>query len=67
MSYEIIQKVGIYRYIYLAEAYRDKNGQPRQNRRVIGKIDPITGQKIYKPEYLEELQGNNEKDPEKSS
>lgn len=55
MSYEVIQKVGIYQYIYLAEGYRNENGQPRQKRKSIGKIDPITGQKIYKPEYLEQL------------
>lgn len=59
MSYEIIQKVGIYQYIYLAEAYRDKNGKPRQRRKAIGKIDHVTGQKIYKPEYLALLQNTN--------
>ncbi len=55
MSYEVIQKVGQYQYIYLAEGFRTKDGQVRQKRRSIGKIDPKTGQKIYKPEYLEEL------------
>lgn len=56
MSYEVIQKVGTYQYIYLAEGYRNENGQPRQKRRPIGKIDPVTGEKIYKPEYLAQLQ-----------
>ena len=55
MSYELIQKVGIYQYIYLAEGYRNEHGQPRQRRRPIGRIDPVTGQKIYKPEYLEQI------------
>lgn len=55
MSYEVVQKVGKYQYIYLAEGYRNHDGQPRQNRRSIGKIDPKTGRKVYKPEYLEEL------------
>jgi transposase len=55
MSYEVIQKVGQYQYIYLAEGFRNKDGQVRQKRRSIGKIDSKTGQKIYKPEYLEEL------------
>ncbi|MDE6621349.1 MAG: hypothetical protein K2K74_12850 [Lachnospiraceae bacterium] len=55
MSYEVIQKVGTHQYIYLAEGYLNKNEQPRQKRKPIGKIDPVTGQKIYKPEYLEEL------------
>jgi len=55
MSYEVIQKVGQYQYIYLAEGFRNKDGQVRQKRRPIGKIDPKTGQKVYKPEYLDEL------------
>ena len=55
MSYEVIQKVGTHQYIYLAEGYLNENGKPRQKRKPIGKIDPVTGQKIYKPEYLEEL------------
>lgn len=55
MSYEVIQKVGQYRYIYLAEGFRNTEGKVRQKRRSIGKIDPNTGKKIYKPEYLEEL------------
>lgn len=55
MSYEVIQKVGQYQYIYLAEGFRDKDGKVRQNRRPIGKINSKTGQRVYKPEYLEEL------------
>ncbi len=54
MSYEVIQRVGRYQYIYLADGYRNSEGQVRQNRRPIGKINPKTGQKVYKPEYLEE-------------
>jgi len=55
MSFEVIQKVGRYQYIYLAEGFRNKDGQSRQKRRPIGKIDPETGHKVYKAEYLEEL------------
>ena len=55
MSYEVIQKVGRYEYIYLADGFRNQDGQVRQKRRSIGKVDPKTGQKVYKPEYLEEL------------
>lgn len=55
MSYEVIQTVGKYKYIYLAEGFRNEEGKPRQKRRPIGKIDPKTGKKVYKPEYLEEL------------
>lgn len=56
MSYEVIQTVGKYQYIYLASGFRNEKGQVRQKRRAIGKVDLKTGQKIYKPEYLEELQ-----------
>lgn len=55
MSYEVIQKVGKYQYIYLATGFRNSKGKVRQTRRSIGKINPKTGQKEYKPEYLEEL------------
>ena len=55
MSYEFIQKVGKYSYIYLVEAYRNEKGEPRQRRTPIGKIDPKTGKKSYKPWYLEQL------------
>ena len=40
MSYEVIQKVGRYEYIYLADGFRNQDGQVRQKRRSIGKIDP---------------------------
>ena len=56
MSYEVIQPVGKYQYIYLAESYRTPDGKTHQRRRIIGKIDPETGKKRYKPEYLEELE-----------
>lgn len=55
MSFEVIQKVGKYQYIYLADGYRNQDGKVRQNRRVIGKINLQTGQKVYKPDYIEEL------------
>jgi transposase len=55
MSYEFIQSVGKYQYIYLIDSFRDENGQPRQKRVTIGKVKPKTGEKIYKPWYLEKL------------
>ena len=51
MSYEVIQRVGKYQYIFLATGYRDQNGKVRQKRVPIGKVDPETGRKFYKPEY----------------
>ena len=55
VSYEFIQRVGKYSYIYLVEAYRNEKGEPRQRRTPIGEIDPKTGKKNYKPWYLEQL------------
>jgi len=55
VSYEFIQKVGKYSYIYLVEAYRNEKGEPRQRRTPIGKVDPKTGKTSYKPWYLEQL------------
>lgn len=56
MSFEVIQTVGKYQYIYLAEEYRNADGLPRQKRTVIGKIDLKTGQKNYKQFYLDQMQ-----------
>ncbi|MDR0684713.1 MAG: hypothetical protein LBF83_06265 [Spirochaetaceae bacterium] len=51
MSFEVIQKVGKYQSIYLADGYRNDGGKPRQHRTPIGKIDPVTGEKVYKKVY----------------
>ena len=56
MSYEVIQRVGKYQYIFLATGYRSQDGKVRQKRIPIGKVDPETGRKIYKPEYLAQSQ-----------
>ena len=55
MSYVIEQKVGKYTYLYECTAYRDHNGDPRNKRVTIGKIDLKTGLPVYKPEYLERM------------
>lgn len=55
MSYIIQQKVGKYTYLYECSAYRDKDGNPRSNRVIIGKLDLKTGLPVYKPEYLERM------------
>lgn len=54
MAAIIACKVGNHTYLYESESYRDENGKVRSNRRIIGKVDPITGEHIYKPEYIEE-------------
>jgi hypothetical protein len=52
VSYITTVKVGKHTYLYEATAYRDENGKPRNKKHPIGKIDPLTGERIYKPEYL---------------
>ena len=52
MSSIIRQKVGDKTYLYESIAYRNEDGKPRNKRKPIGKIDPTTGNPIYKPEYL---------------
>ena len=52
MSSIIRQKVGDKIYLYESISYRNQQGQPRNRRVPIGKIDTATGNPIYKPEYL---------------
>nr|WP_080752165.1 IS1634 family transposase [Bradyrhizobium japonicum] len=52
MSSIIRQKVGDKIYLYESVSYRNVEGKPRNKRVPIGKIDPSTGQPIYKPDYL---------------
>jgi transposase len=53
MSTIIKSKSGNNVYLYESESYRE-NGKVRNRRRIVGKVDPVTGEHIYKPEYLEE-------------
>jgi transposase len=55
MSSIVRQKVGDRVYLYESVSYRNKDGKPRNKRTPIGKIDPVTGRPIYKPEYLERM------------
>ena len=52
MSAIITSKSGNHTYIYESESYRE-DGKVKNRRRIIGKVDPATGNHIYKPEYLE--------------
>lgn len=52
MSSIIKQKVGDKIYLYESVSYRNADGKPRNKRLPIGKIDPLTNQPIYKPDYL---------------
>ena len=55
MSSIVKQKVGDKIYLYESTSYRNEGGQPRNKRKIVGKIDPVTGQSVYKPEYLERM------------
>ena len=55
MASLVTQKVGNYTYLYESMSYRNSEGKPRNKRTTVGKIDPITGRHIYKPEYLERM------------
>ena len=53
MSAIIKCKSGNNVYLYESESYRE-NGKVKNKRRIVGKVDPISGQHIFKPEYIEE-------------
>jgi hypothetical protein len=48
-------KIGKHIYIYEAEGYRDADGKPRNKKHPVGKVDPATGEEIFKPEFLAKL------------
>ena len=52
MSSIVRQKVGKHVYLYESVGFRNEEGKPRNRRWPIGKIDPVSGHAIYKPEYL---------------
>lgn len=66
MSSIVRNKVGNHVYLYESVSYRDKNGKPQTRKTSIGKIDPLTGEPIYKPEYLDRVRGT-EKQPDMSN
>ena len=53
MTAIIKSKSGNYVYLYESESYRDE-GKVKNKRRIVGKVDPQTGQYVYKSEYIEE-------------
>ena len=53
MSSIINQKVGKHTYLYESVSYRNEKKEPRNKRKIIGKIDPATGKPIFKTEFLE--------------
>jgi hypothetical protein len=59
MTSIVRNKIGKYTYLYESESYRDENGKPQTRKVSIGKIDPKTGNPVYKPEYLARVAGTN--------
>ena len=53
MATIIQSKSGNNIYLYESESYRE-GGKVKNRRRIVGKVDPTTGERIFKPEYLEE-------------
>lgn len=47
------QRVGKHVYLYESVSYRDQKGRPRNHRTPVGKINFVTGERVYKPEYIE--------------
>ena len=59
MASIVKNKVGNHVYLYESESYRDMDGKPQTRKISIGKLDPVTGEAIYKPEYLERVRGTD--------
>ena len=59
MSAIIKCKSGKYTYLYESNSYRDKNGNPRSKRICIGRIDPVNGEEVFNPEYIERVLGTD--------
>ena len=55
MAYISEQKVGKHIYLYECESYRNDKGKPRSKKKLVGKLDSSTGERRYKPEYIERM------------
>ena len=55
MSSIIAKKIGNQVYLYESESYRNEEGKPRNNRKLVGKIDFATGNPIFKPEFAKRI------------
>jgi hypothetical protein len=57
MSSIVRCKSGRGTYLYESTSYRDEEGRPRNRRKCVGKINPVTGKEEYSPEYIERMRG----------
>ncbi len=46
-------RIGKHVYLYESVSFRDDKGRPRNRKTPVGKIDPVTGDEVYKREYIE--------------
>jgi hypothetical protein len=53
------QTVNGHVYLYESRSYRNEKGEPRNKKKIIGKIDPTTGKPQYKEEYLERMKAES--------
>jgi hypothetical protein len=53
-------KSGNYTYLYESESYRDEDGNPQNRRKCVGRVDPVTGNNVFNPEYLERVWGREQ-------
>lgn len=60
MSSIVKQKVGNKIYLYESVSYRNEQGKPRNKRVPIGKIDEVTGNPVYKSEFIARTNYSNE-------
>ena len=61
MSSIIRKKVGKQTYLYESESYRNAEGKPRTRRKLVGKLDPDTGNPVYKQEFIERMKETDSK------
>jgi transposase len=48
-------KSGKYTYLFIySNTFRNNKGQPDNKKRYVGKLDPVTGERRYYPDFLEE-------------
>ena len=55
MASEVRCKSGNYTYLYESKSFRNEDGNPRNTRKIIGRIDPATGARVYKEEYVQRM------------
>jgi transposase len=63
MAFIIEQRVGKYVYLYECVSYRNENGEPRSRRVPVGKVDPITGERHFKMEYIARMASSGNPTP----